>query len=74
MTSFHVAASFVVVVHEFRNDVIQVPFTKRYESEKTTGRTLVLTPSAFSVAVKSLLNFVSRSCITIDGFLPWLVV
>ena len=35
MAAFHVTASSVVVVHELRNDVVQVPLTKQDELEKT---------------------------------------
>jgi hypothetical protein len=34
MISFHVRTSAVVVVHKFRNDVIQVPFAEKDELEK----------------------------------------
>jgi hypothetical protein len=41
---------------------------RQFRLGEATGRASVRIPLAFSAATNSFVNFVSRSCITIDGF------
>ena len=52
----------------------QGPGLSDHELGEAMGSTFVRTSLAFSVAVNSLVNFVSRSCIKIDGFFSRFIV
>ena len=48
--------------------------TLPFKLGEAMGSTFVRTPLAFKVAVKSLVSFVSRSCITMDGYCSRFIV